>query len=58
MGAAASAALPDGVSLGSPLQVGDLSRVSMPVSTIFRPTLLNMDQHQDSLQHAVMGLSV
>ena len=46
------AALADGVSLVSILQVGDCVRVSMPARHI-----TTMDQHQDSVQHAALGLS-
>ena len=56
-GAAASAALAAGVSLVCILQAEDLARVSTPARYYFSPYITTMDQHQDSIQHAVLGLS-
>ena len=56
-GVAPSAALVAGVSLVTILQVGDWTRVSTPASHYFSTYITPMDQHQDSVQHAVLGLS-
>ena len=56
-GAAASAALVDGVSLVSILQAGDWARVSTLATHYFSPYITTMDWHQDSIQHAMLGLS-
>ena len=56
-GAAASAALVADVSLVSILQVGDLAKVSTLARHYFSPYITTMDQHQGSVQHAVLGLS-
>ena len=56
-GIAASAALTTGVSLVSILQAGDWTRVSMPARHYFSTYITTMDQHQDSVQHAMLGLS-
>ena len=56
-GVAASAALAAGVSLVSILQAGDWARVSTPARHYFSTYLTTMDWHQDSVQHAVLGLS-
>ena len=57
MGVAASAALAAGVSLVSILQAGDWARVSTPARYYFSTYITTTDQHQDSVQCAVMGLS-
>ena len=56
-GVAASAALAAGVSLVTILQAGDLARVSTPARHCFSTYITPMDQHQDSVQCAVLGLS-
>ena len=56
-GVAASAAFAAGVSLVTILQVGDWTRVSTPARHYFSTYITTMDQHQDSVQHAVLGLS-
>ena len=56
-GAAASAALAVGVSLVSILQAGDWARVSTPDRPYFSPYITTTDQHQDSVQCDVLGLS-
>ena len=56
-GVAASAALAAGVSLVTILQVGDWTRVSTPARYHFSTYITTMDRHQDSVQHAVLGLS-
>ena len=56
-GVAASAALAAGISLVTILQAGDWARVSTPARHYFSPYITTVDQHQDSLQHAVLGLS-
>ena len=56
-GAAASAALPAGVSLVSILQAGDRAKVSTLAGHYFSPYLTTTDWHWDSVQHAVLGLS-
>ena len=56
-GVAASAALVVGVSLVTILQAGDWTRVSAPPRHYFSTYITTMDQHQDSVQCAVLGLS-
>ena len=56
-GVAASAALAAGVSLATILQAGDWTRVSMPARHYFSTYITTTDQHQDSVQHAVLGFS-
>ena len=56
-GVATSAALAAGVSVVTILQVGDWTRVSTPVRHYFSTYITTMDQHQDSVQHAMLGLS-
>ena len=56
-GVAASAALAAGVSLVTILQAGDWTRVSTPARHFFSTYITMMDQHQDSMQCAVLGLS-
>ena len=56
-GVAASAALAAGVSLVSFLQAGDWARVSTPARHYFSTYITTTDQHQNSVQHAVLGLS-
>ena len=56
-GVAASAALPAGVSLVTILQEGDWARVSTPAMHYFSTYIPTMHQHQDSVLHAVLGLS-
>ena len=53
----ASAALAAGVSLVSILQAGDWARVSTLARHYFFPYITTTDWHQDSEQHAVLGLS-
>ena len=53
---AASAALVAGVPLVSIWQAGDWARVSTLVRLFF-PYITTMDQHQDSVQQAVLGLN-
>ena len=57
LGVAASAALAAGVSLVTILQAGDWTRVSTPARHYFSTYITTTDQHQDSMQHAVLGLS-
>ena len=54
---AASLALAAGVSLVTILQAGDWARVSTPARHYFSTCITTTDQHQDSVQHAVLGLS-
>ena len=56
-GVAASAALAAGVSLVTIMQAGDWVRVSTPARHYFSTYITTMDQHQDSVQCAVLGLS-
>ena len=56
-GVAASGAFTAGVSLVTILQVGDWTRVSTPARHYFSPCITTVDWHQDSVQHAVLGLS-
>ena len=56
-GAPSSAALVAGVTLVSILQAGDWAGVSTPARHSFLPYITTVDQHQDSLQHVVLGLS-
>ena len=56
-GVAASAALAAGVSLVTILQAGDWTRVSTPARHYFSTYITTTDQHQDSVQHAMLGLS-
>ena len=56
-GAAASAALVAGVSLVSTLLTGDRARVSTPARHYVSPYFTTTEQHQDHVQHAVLGLS-
>ena len=56
-GVAASAALVAGVSLVTILQVGDWVQVSTPARHYFSTYITTTDQHQDSMQCAVLGLS-
>ena len=56
-GVAASAALAAGVFLVSILQAGDWAPVSTPARHYFSTYITTMDWHQDSMQHAVLGLS-
>ena len=56
-GVAASAALVAGVSLVTILQAGDWTRVSTPAQHYISTYITTMDQHQDSVQHAMLGLS-
>ena len=56
-GVAASAALAAGVSLVTILQAGDWTRVSTPARHYFSTYITTMDQHQDSMQCAMLGLS-
>ena len=56
-GVAASAALAADVSLVTILQVGDWTRVSTPARHYFSTYNTTTDQHQDSMQHALLGLS-
>ena len=55
-GVATPAALAAGVSLVTILQVGDRARVSSPVGYYFSTYITTMDQHQDSMQCAELGL--
>ena len=55
--AAASAALVAGVSLIFILQAGDWTKVSTLARHYFSPYITTTDQHQDSVEHAVLGLS-
>ena len=56
-GVAASAAFVAGVSLVTILQAGDWARVSTPARHYFSTYITTMDQHQDSVQCAVLVLS-
>ena len=56
-GVAASATLVAGVSLVTILQAGDWTRVSIPARHYFCTYITTMDQHQDSMQCAMLGLS-
>ena len=56
-GSVQEAAVPDGVSLVSILQAGDWARVSTPATHYISTYITTMNQHQDSAQHAVLGLS-
>ena len=56
-GVAASAALAAGVSLVTILQAGDWPQVSTPARHYFFTYISTTDWHQDSVQHAVLGLS-
>ena len=56
-GTAASVALVAGVSMVSILQAGDWVRVSTLARCYVSPYITTMDQHQDSVQHAALGLS-
>ena len=56
-GAAASTALATGVSLVSILQAGEWAKVSTLARHHFSPYIKTTDWHQDSVQHAVLGLS-
>ena len=58
LGAAVSTVLAAGVSLVSILQAGDWAKVSMLARHYFSSYITTMDQHQDSVQCAVLGLSV
>ena len=55
-GVAASAALMAGVSLMSIMPAGDLARISTPARHYFSTYITTTDQHQDSVQHSVLGL--
>ena len=55
-GVAASAALAAGVSLETILQAGDWARLSTPARHYFSTYITTMDQCQNSVQHAVLGL--
>ena len=57
LGAAASAALAAGISLVSILHAGDWAKVSTPARHYFSMYITATDQYQDSVQHAVLGLS-
>ena len=50
-------ALAAGVSLVHILQAGDWDRVSIPARHYFSIYITTTDQHQDSVKHAVLGLS-
>ena len=56
-GVAAFAALVAGVSQVTILQAGDWTRVSIPARHYFSTYITTMDRHQDSVQHAMLGLS-
>ena len=56
-GVAASAALAAGVCLVTILQAGDWTRVSTPAMHYFSTYITMMDQHQDCVQHAMLGPS-
>ena len=56
-GVASSAALVAGVSLVTILQAGAWTRVSTPARHYFSTCITTTDWHQDSVQHAVLGLS-
>ena len=57
LGAASSAAILGGISLMSILQAGDWARVSTLARYYFSTYITTTDQHQDSVQYAVLGLS-
>ena len=57
LGAAVSGALVAEVSLVTILQSGDWANVFTPARHYFSPYITTMDLHQDSVQHAVLGLS-
>ena len=52
-----AATLAAGVSLVSILQAGDLARVSTLARDYFSSYITTTDWHQDSVQHAMLGLS-
>ena len=52
-----AAALAAGVSLVSILQAGDWAGVPTLARHYFSPYITTVDWHQDSVQHAVLGLS-
>ena len=56
-GAVASAPLVVGVSLVSILKVGDCTRVSTQATLYFSTYITITDWQQDSVQHAVRGIS-
>ena len=56
-GVSASTALAAGVSLDTNLQVGDWTRVSTPARHYFSTYITTTNWYQDSVQHAVLGLS-
>ena len=56
-GVADSAALAAGVSLVTILQAGGWTRVSTPARHYFSTYITTTDQHQDSVQHSMLGLS-
>ena len=56
-GVAASAVLAAGIFLVTILEAGDWTRVSTPASHYFSTYITTTDWHQDSVQHAVLGLS-
>ena len=56
-GVAASTALAAGVFLLTILQAGDWARVSTPARHYFSTYITTTDQHQDSMQCAVLYLS-
>ena len=56
-GAAAFAALVAGISLALILQVGQWPGVSTPTRHYYSTYITTSDWHQDSMQHAVLGLS-
>ena len=56
VGAAGFAALAAGVSFVSILQAGDWAIVSTTARHYFSHYITTVDQHQDSVQHAVLGL--
>ena len=56
-GIAVSTSFAAGVSLVFILQAGDWARVPMPVRHYFYTYITFTDQHQDSIQHTVLGFS-
>ena len=56
-GFAASTSLAAGVSLVTILLASDWARVSTPARHYFSTYITTVDQYQDSVQHAVLGLS-
>ena len=56
-GVAAPAALVAGVSLVTILQADDWTRVSTPARHYFSTYITTTDWHQDSVPHAMLGLS-